>query len=119
MNKLTISVSLEELQQAHNGALEAAKQSAENFHSKHGDNSYCGFSWVFVSVDGRSKESKMLKKIGFDKSWNSSELILWNPSSSPAQSVDLKEAGTKAYIEFMEDSGAIPKGFFRAGSRAD
>jgi hypothetical protein len=98
-----MDITLEQLQTAHDKAIDAAENCGLRQYKKHGDNGLCGFAWVRIEVDGRSKLAKMLKKIGYQKSWRSGELILWNPSKTPVQSLDIKEEATLEYIQVFTD----------------
>lgn len=96
---------------------EVAANLAQATHLKqYGDGAYCGFAWVNVFVDRtNSKEAKELMKIGFKKDYRPKCLNLWGPGNYHGQSMDVLEAGARAYADVLKKYG------FRAymGSRAD
>ena len=97
-------------------AEQAANQAQAMFLSQHGEMAYCGFAWVDVFVERtNSKEAKLLKEIGFKRDYKPKCLNLWSPGNYHGQSMDVKEAGARAYAEVLQKHG------FRAymGSRAD
>lgn len=101
-------------QEAHDKASVAANEAAKAaavkyFGSETGDAGACGFAWVKVANDGRSKIAKEVKKIthmgwrgeketAFRKDWNYG-YTFWNPSKWGGQNIDVKEAGARAYAE--------------------
>ena len=100
----------------HNEAYQAAAQAENAFLAQHGEPLYCGFAWVDVFVDRtNSKEAKALKEIGFKNSWRRKVLNMWKPGAYNGQSMDVLEAGARAYADVLAKYG------FRAymGSRAD
>ena len=101
-----------ELLNAHNQAVSKAYSKA----AEHRESFPCGFAWVEIKADGRSKIAKDLKKIGFEKSWQSGRLYLWNPSGFASQSVDVLEAGANEYARVMQESTGLN---FYAQSRLD
>ena len=107
-------------------ASEAAKRAVDNFlqewktktgGNEYGEPLYCGFAWVDVYVSRtNSKEAKLLKSIGFEKSYYKPKVMTkWNPASYEGQSLDCKEVGADAYTKVLKQYG------FDAftGSRAD
>ena len=99
-----------------NEAEVAANLAQADFLQKHGEMAYCGFAWVNVYVDRtNSKVAKELMKIGFRKDYRPKCLNLWKPGSYNGQSMDVLEAGARAYADVLTKYG------FRAymGSRAD
>ena len=99
-----------------NEAEVAANLAQANFLQTHGEMAYCGFAWVDVFVERtNSKEAKLLKEIGFKNSWRRKVLNLWKPGNYNGQSMDVLEAGARAYADVLSKYG------FRAymGSRAD
>jgi hypothetical protein len=97
-------------------AEQAANQAQATFLSQHGEMAYCGFAWVDVFVPRtNSKEAKLLKEIGFKRDYKPKCLNLWSPGNYHGQSMDVLEAGARAYAEVLRKHG------FRAymGSRAD
>jgi hypothetical protein len=105
-----------ELLTAHNKAGQQAYRMADAYIQQHGESFPCGFAWVEIKVDGRSKIAKDLKKIGFEKSWQSGRLYLWNPSEFASQSVDVLEAGAISYADTMRELTGLD---FYAQSRLD
>ena len=100
----------------HEVATTAAKEAAQEFMYKHGETPYCGFAWVEVKVERtNTKEAKALMSVGFQKSWLPKRLYLWNPSSTPTQSMDVLEEGARAYADVLRKNGVDA----HMGSRAD
>ena len=107
--------------EATNAAKKAVGEFLDDWNAKTGGNDYgepmyCGFAWVDVAVTRtNSKEAKLLESIGFEPSWRPKQMQLWNPTEYRGQSMDVKEAGARAYAEVLQRHG------FRAymGSRAD
>ena len=99
---------IETIKAAHKEASEAAYLVAvqyllKNYNGK--DQGACGFAWVRSPIDGRSKNAKLLKEIGFEKSY-SGGFQLWNPANINAQNVDCKYEGASEYARiFMEKTG--------------
>ena len=104
--------------EAHNEALNAAKEAAQAMSDKiGGDRDVCGFAWAKIYVDGRTKVAKQLKKIpGWGLAWHSGALELWNPSKFPVQSVSILEAGARAYAEKFNELTGLKMAY---GSRLD
>ena len=97
-------------------AQQAAIQAENNYLAQYGENPYCGFAWVDVFVDRtNSKEAKGLLSVGFRKDYRPKTLNLWTCGNYHGQSMDVKEAGARAFAEVLTKYG------FRAymGSRAD
>lgn len=78
----------------------------------------CGFAWVNVYVDGRSKVAKVMKEFGL-KSDYCGGYNFWSsevaPSAKYSQSMQRKEAACAAFAKVLRDYG------FKAyvGSRMD
>lgn len=105
-----------DIQAIHNEASVAANLAQADYLQQYGDRAYCGFAWVNVYVDRtNSKEAKELLKIGFRKDYRPKCLCFWKPGAYNGQSMDVHEAGARAYAEVLSKHG------FRAymGSRAD
>ena len=99
-----------------NEAEVAANLAQAAFLKQHGEMAYCGFAWVDVFVARtNSKEAKALAEIGFKKSYRPKTMNLWSPGAYKGQSMDVLEAGARAYADVLSKYG------FRAymGSRAD
>ena len=107
--------------EATNAAKRAVGEFLDRWEKDTGGNQYgepmcCGFAWVDVAVTRtNSKEAKLLESIGFEPSWRPKQMQLWNPTEYRGQSMDVKEAGARAYAEVLQRHG------FKAymGSRAD
>lgn len=105
-----------DIQAIRNEAEVAANLAQADYLKQHGDGAYCGFAWVNVYVERtNSKEANMLKEIGFKRDYVPKRLNLWSPGSYRGQSMDVLEAGARAYADVLKKHG------FRAymGSRAD
>ena len=104
------------IQAIRNEAEVAANLAQAAFLKQHGEMAYCGFAWVDVFVARtNSKEAKALAEIGFKKSYRPKTMNLWSPGAYKGQSMDVLEAGARAYADVLAKHG------FRAymGSRAD
>lgn len=91
------------LAEIHNQALVAARAAAKSALDNNGgrDNYPCGFSWVTVyGVKMNTRLGKEFARLGFKKE-HGGGIQLWNPSGSPVQSVDIKEAGAQAYANVL------------------
>jgi len=100
----------------HETALKYSRKAAEDYQALHGESWACGFAWVDIKADGRTKLGKELKALGFEKSWLRGYLYLWNPSGFPTQSMVTLIAGAQAYAEKMGELTGLS---FRACSRMD
>ena len=81
-----------------------------------GERDACGFGWVDVYVDRtNSKQAKELISAGFRKDYKPKCLSMWDPAGVPTQSVSVKEAGARAYADYLQTLGL--KAY--AGSRLD
>ena len=92
----------------HTEATEAAQKAAKNALLKiGGDKGLCGFAWVEVfDVRLNTKQGREFARLGFKKGYGRGAGIeLWNPSGSPVQNVDVKEAGANAYAEVFRRHG--------------
>jgi hypothetical protein len=69
------------------------------------DRGACGFAWVEVYVDGRSRKAKELKAAGFGSGWLPRQLTLWSPAQAPVQNIDVHEAGAQAAAKVLKDNG--------------
>ena len=94
----------------------AANSAQSKFLAEHGEQAYCGFACVDVSVERtNSREAKALEKMGFKKSWEPKTMQLWSPGNYHGQSMDVKEEGARAYAQVLRTYGFMAN----AGSRAD
>lgn len=102
--------------------LQAAKDAADDMYKRIGGDRYaCGFAWTTIypkhkgnTKDGKA-ERKIIEALGFRKDYTGKAYEYWNPSGSPVQNVDIKEAGARAAAEVLRkyDFNAY------AGSRLD
>lgn len=90
----------------HKEATAAAKVAAQAMYDKIGGDRYaCGFAWCVVyGVKLSTKQGKEMKAVGFEKEYNGG-ISLWNPSDSPVQNIDIKEAGARAYADVLKQHG--------------
>lgn len=105
-----------DIQEIRKLAEQAATKAQQDYLNAHGDGCYCGFAWVNVYVERtNSKIAKELMTIGFKKDYMPKRLNLWAPGNYHGQSMDVLEAGARAYAEVLRGFG------FRAhaGSRPD
>lgn len=112
-------------QAIHNEATVAAKTAVKRFladwtaktgGNDYGEPMYCGFAWVDVPVTRtNSREAKALEEVGFQRDYRPRNMKLWDPAEHRGQSMDVKEAGARAYAKVLQDHG-IPA---HMGSRAD
>jgi len=86
-----------------NEMITAAQQAAQQMYSRMGgDRGACGFAWttVYPANKGNTKAGKaervILEQMGFRKDWTGKAYEIWNPSGSPVQNIDVKEAGANA-----------------------
>jgi hypothetical protein len=95
------------IQQIHDEATDAAVRAAAQAQQRFGDGFPCGFAWVSIyDVNLGSKVGKEFKRLGFTKGYGRRTPIeLWNPSHSPVQNIDIKEAGARAYAEVFSRHG--------------
>ena len=92
------------VQGIHTIATLAAVDAVRAFRDAYGEPMYCGFAWVKIPAKASTKLGKALLDVGFEKSYNGG-MTLWDPSKSMSQSMDLKEAGSRAYAQVFEDHG--------------
>mgnify|MGYP003704362239 CR=1 FL=1 len=65
----------------------------------------CGFAWVDIhGIKGNTKMGRNMKAAGVRQSYTKA-FQLWNPSGSPVQNIDTKEAGAQAYAEVFKRHG--------------
>ena len=100
--------------------IQAGKQLAEAagqaMYAQVGERDMCGFGWVDVYVDRtNSKQAKELIKAGFRKDYKPRCLSMWDPAGVPTQSISVKEAGARAYADYLSQLGLTAY----AGSRLD
>ena len=93
-----------------------AEQAGLAMYQKVGERDACGFGWVEVYVDRtNSLQAKELLKAGFRKDYKPKCLSMWDPAGVPTQSISVKEAGARAYADYLQALGLRAY----AGSRMD
>lgn len=100
----------------HQEATEAAKKAAAEMLERIGGDRYaCGFAWVEIyGVNLATRQGKEFARLGFKKGYGRGAGIeLWNPSGSPVQNVDVKEAGARAYAAVFKQHGFTAYGASR------
>lgn len=65
----------------------------------------CGFSYVYIPVDGRSKTARVFKSAGFKRSDYEKAFVVNCPTGYMGQNMDVKEAGTIAYARVLTEHG--------------
>ena len=99
---------------AHTNATVAAAEAAKEYANQHfdgNDGGACGFAWVsaYPKHKGNTKlgrlERSYFEQLGFRKNYTGKVWELWNPSSWNGQSVDVKMAGARAYVNAMKEAG--------------
>lgn len=90
------------------------KMRAQYAHLPYGEPAYCGFAWVEIP-DGRSPLVREMKRCGVgQKHWKKGWMI-WGPGDHRGQSMDIHEAGARAYAQVLREHGFAA----HAASRAD
>jgi hypothetical protein len=93
-----------------------AEAAGRAMYAQIGERDMCGFGWVDVYVDRtNSKQAKELIKAGFRKDYKPRCLSMWDPAGVPTQSISVKEAGARAYADYLSQLGLTAY----AGSRLD
>ena len=95
---------------------QAARQATQDYLDANGDRGDCGFAWLNVYTDGRSKVGRVLKKAGFEKAYGEKGLQMWNPSGHFTQSLTAKEYGARAMAEVLKTRLGVEA---YAGTRMD
>lgn len=72
---------------------------------KYCDHGACGFAWVYVAADGRSKLSKSLKAFGFAAHWQPGGVYWWSPGDYRGQGVDGHYVGACAAAAILRSHG--------------
>ena len=95
-----------------NEMITAARAAAEaRYQELGGDGMACGFAWttVYPVHKGNTKqgreERKVLAALGLRKDWTGKAYEVWNPSGSPVQNIDIKEAGAIAAANVLRRYG--------------
>ena len=115
------AVDVKRVQDAHELAIQEARQAAQAFADRYmdgQDGGPCGFAWVDIyRVRKNSKLGKALATVGFRKSISGS-LQLWNGRAGwwAGQSVDAAGHGAYAYAQVMKEQLGLD---FYACSRLD
>lgn len=101
--------------QIHEEATAAAKEATAKFLAEHkannpdcpyGEPIYpCGFAWVTIPCDLRSKEAKAMQAAGFEKRMFGRGFEVYNPADHSGQNVDAKSAGAQAYADVLNQHG--------------
>lgn len=89
---------LEALKKVHEVATTEAAKMTQQYINAHGENFPCGFAWVSIPSDGRTKLGRLLKEAGMYGK-------IWNPSNSRTQDMYAKEAGAEAYVSVLHANG--------------
>lgn len=108
-------MTLNELKKLHEKATQAAEKATadflgaykqENPNCPYGEPMYpCGFAWVDIFVDLRSKQGKLMKEAGFEKRMFGRGFQVYNPSGHRGQNMNAKLHGACAYADVMRDNG--------------
>lgn len=111
-----------DIQAVSNEMLTEAAQAAEAKYREIGGDRYaCGFAWVTIYPKHKGNttlgkaERQVIKALGFTKDWTGKAYQYWNPSKSPVQNIDIKEAGAVAAAAVLTKHGFNAY----AGSRLD
>lgn len=103
-------------------AIEAAFQAAQEaeiaFMAQYGEPFYCGFAWVNIKP-GTSKLARELVATGEASKSYYGGVDVWNPGKSLTQSMDIKEAGARAFAKTLRDLVGDAKVSITPMSRAD
>lgn len=94
----------------------AARKATQDFLDANGDRDCCGFAWLTVYTDGRSKVGRALMKAGFKKMYGQKGLQMWNPSGHLTQALTAKEYGAEAMAQELRTRLGVEA---YAGSRMD
>jgi len=99
----------------HEEATAAAKEATAKFLAEHmaskpdcpyGEPEYpCGFAWVVIPCDLRSKTGKAMKAAGFERRMFGGGFEVYNPADHFGQNVDAKSAGAKANADVLNKYG--------------
>jgi len=79
-------------------ATQQAAKKTQEYINNHGEGWPCGFAWVSIPSDGRTKLGKLLSQVGMVGK-------VWNPSGNHTQDMYAKEAGAEAYAEVLNANG--------------
>lgn len=101
----TIQITKENVQQIiFEAELEAYREAQAQYNRQGGDRGACGFAWVEIRP-ARGILAKTLKETRKgDKGWNGG-IHVWNPSGVAVQSIDVLEAGARAYAHVLRKYG--------------
>jgi hypothetical protein len=94
----------------------AARKATQAYLDAHGDRDCCGFAWLTVYTDGRSRVGRALIKAGFKKTYGQSGIQMWNPSGHMTQALTAKEVGAEAMAQELRTRLGVEA---YAGSRMD
>jgi len=83
-------------------ALEKAAEATKAYLEAHPDQWYpCGFAWVAIKP-ARGPLVKALKERGLSTERYGGGCVVYNPSGNSTQCMDAKEAGARAFADFMK-----------------
>jgi hypothetical protein len=83
-------------------AMQKAAEATQAYLDAHPDNWYpCGFAWVNIKP-ARGALVKVLKDRGLARPGTYGGLMVYNPSGNHTQCMDAKEAGARAFVDFMK-----------------
>lgn len=94
----------------------AARQATQDYLDANGDRGCCGFAWITVYTDGRSRVGRALKKAGFEKMYGQPGLQMWNPSGHLTQVLTAKKYGAQAMAQELRTRLGVE---VHAGGRED
>jgi hypothetical protein len=95
---------------------QAARRATQDYLDAHGDRDCCGFAWLTVYTDGRSRVGRALIKAGFKKTYGQPGIQVWNPSGHRTQALTAKEVGAEAMARVLREQLGVEA---YAGSRMD
>lgn len=83
-------------------AMDKAAEAAQAYLDDHPDQWYpCGFAWVNIKP-ARGPLVKELKARGLCSPGTYGGIMVYNPSRHHTQCMDAKEAGARAFVDFMK-----------------
>lgn len=103
-----------DFQKIYDEAVSAAKTAETKFRTEFGEPMYCGFAWVEIHP-GNCPFANWLKKNNHGRKGYPSGVHIWNPGGSYTQSMEIKECGSRAFVDVLFKHGIKA----RMGSRPD
>ena len=88
-------------------AQNAAAAKSMEMYTQHGDGWACGFAWVNIykhegkAIKGNTKLGKLLKQAGVRQDYTRAFQV-WGGEWYNGQSIDIKEAGARAYADVLK-----------------